>query len=50
MGFLMFALTMAAIAIMSTTKESRAKAIKDGDKYWPLWFINIGIVLSFFVF
>jgi hypothetical protein len=27
MGFIMFALTLAAIALMSTTKESRAEAL-----------------------
>lgn len=54
MGFPLFIVAMIALALMSTTKESRAKAALEYQwtrKWWRLSaFISCGILVSMFVF
>lgn len=54
MGFALFIAAMVALALMSTTKESRAKAALEYQwtrKWWRLSaFISCGVLLSMFVF
>lgn len=54
MGFALFVASMVALAMMSTTKESRAQAALDYAymrKYWRIaGLISWGIIASFFIF
>jgi len=54
MGFLLFIASMFALAMMSTTKESRAQATLEYAymrKYWRIaGLISSGLIISFFVF
>ena len=52
MGFLLFAATMAALAMFSTTKESRAQARQEYAYLKPLFdklgLVSLAILFSFF--
>ena len=54
MGFALFIVSMVALAMMSTTKESRAEAREQYAymrKYWRIaGLISWGIITSFFIF